>query len=66
MYKAAPGPKIAEWMLRPAKAPSCLDPGKKEYEVGELEAAVGCETAAAEKVRGQLYSLQKVVKEAGK
>ena len=53
-------------MLRPAKAPACLDPGKKEYEVGELEAAVSCETAAAEKVRGQLYSLQKVVKEAGK
>ena len=66
MYKATPAPKVAEWMMKSPPEPSCLDPGKKDYEVNELEAAYGCKDADARKVRGQLYSLQKVVKEAGK
>lgn len=50
-------------MMRSPGKPSCLDPGKKQYEVKELEAAYGCRDADADKIRGQLYSLQKVLKE---
>ncbi len=63
MLKAAPQPKVAEWLLRAPGKPSCLDPGKKDYEVKELEAAYGCRDADSGKVRAQLNSLQKVVKD---
>ena len=63
VYKAAPGPKVAGWLLQAPKRQSCLDPGKKEYEVKDLEAAYSCKEAEAEKTRGQLQSLQKVLKE---
>jgi len=52
-------------MMKPAQRANCLDPGKREYEVKDLEAAYSCKEADAEKTRGQLHSLQKVLKEHG-
>ncbi len=41
------------------KAPQCLDPGKKSYEVAELEAANQCKDRYIEKVTTRFYSLAK-------
>lgn len=66
VVKPAPAPKVAEWMLKVPGKTSCLDPGKKDYEVKELESAYTCQGKDLEKTRGQLLSLQKVVKEGQK
>lgn len=62
VLKEAARPKVAGWLLSPPGKTSCLDPGKKEYTVDELRASYLCSEKQAEKVRGQLGSLQKVVK----
>ncbi len=38
---------------------SCLDPGKKAYEVSELEAAVQCKDRYIQALKGRFYSLAK-------
>src|SRR5262245_16993548 len=45
------------------KKPLCLDPGKKDYTVPELESAVGCWEDYATVVRGKYYSIKTAVEE---
>src|SRR5262245_20521755 len=45
------------------KKPLCLDPGKKDYTVPELESAVGCWEDYATIVRGKYYSIKTAVEE---
>lgn len=40
------------------RKPQCLDPGKKDYTVPELESAVGCWEDYAGTIRGKYYSLK--------
>lgn len=63
LLKEAEVPKVQGWVLeRPAK-PSCLDPGKKDYSVEELEKARDCERTYTEKLEYRHGALSKVVKE---
>lgn len=41
------------------KETSCLDPGKKDYQVPELEAAIQCKDAYIGKLKGRFNSLAK-------
>ena len=43
------------------KKPLCLDPGKKDYTVPELESAAGCWEDYATTVRGKYYSLKTAI-----
>jgi len=45
------------------KKPLCLDPGKKDYTVPELESAVGCWEDYATVIRGKYYSIKTAVEE---
>lgn len=63
MLKEAEVPKVQGWVhQKPAKA-SCLDPGKKDYAVEELEKALGCKDQYIEKLEYRHGTLSKVVKE---
>jgi len=48
------------------KEPSCLDPGKKDYEIPELEKAIQCKDAYIGKLRGRFTSLAKATEAAEK
>jgi hypothetical protein len=41
------------------KEPSCLDPGKKDYAVGELEKAIQCKDAYTQRLKSRFSSLAK-------
>ena len=49
------------------KKPICLDPGKKDYTVPELESALACQEEYASVVRGKYYSMKTAIeaREAG-
>ena len=53
----APAVKLDATLRVAPKEPSCLDPGKKEYEVKELEEALACREAYAKKLRSRFNSL---------
>ena len=57
----APPPITGRFMQMP-KEPICLDAGKKEYEVKELETATSCYRDDAARARDNLRLLQAAVK----
>ena len=63
MLKEAEVPKVQEWVLEKPKRVSCLDPGKKEYTVAELEKARDCDGQYTEKLEYRHGALAKIVKE---
>ena len=56
-------PKIDPALRIAPKAASCLDPGKKAYEVQELEKAVQCKDQYIARLKGRFNSLAKATEE---
>jgi len=54
---------IAKEIKHLPKKPLCLDPGKKDYTVPELESAVGCWEDYATLIRGKYYSIKATAEE---
>lgn len=56
-------PKVESWVYQKPKSASCLDPGKKEYEVKELEKALSCKDTYIQKLEYRHGTLSGVLKE---
>ncbi len=57
------GPKVEGWVRKKPVKESCLDPGKKEYEVVELESALHCKDRNLEKLEKRFDTLNKATEQ---
>ncbi len=57
-----PPPKVAGWVRLKPKKESCLDPGKKDYGVEELELALQCNERNLEKLEKRFDGLNEATK----
>lgn len=62
LLKEAEKPRVAGWLLSAPPKAVCLDPGKKEYEVPELEAANTCKDAYIAKLESRSASQAKALR----
>ncbi len=63
MLKEAEKPKVQAWVYEKPKTAPCLDPGKKDYPVDELEKAITCKDAYIERLEYRHGTLSKTLKE---
>jgi hypothetical protein len=63
VLKEAQVPKVESWVYKAPAKKSCLDPGKKEYTVKELEDERDCQAEYAKKLEYRHQTLSKVLQE---
>jgi hypothetical protein len=61
LLKEAKAQPVSPEIKHLPKKPICLDPGKKDYSVQELESALACQEEYAQVVRGKYYSMKTAI-----